>query len=432
MSFLRKGKPETFVLLAAGESWTLNGVEIRRNWARAVELVQEQAKSLPVEVTIRDEKFQRDVLIHEGGRLEEIPETKRPVEELDADEDAAAMAVSGEDEDARGLSKLLIGSPRKKVVVGAGAVVLASLTVAGVLVFTQNGDAHGGQTGDAAAQEPWTLPEDEAALALNGQHLIVSTDSRSGLALYDTETGDLLDSWDISTTGGARVMSTPEALAVDAGEGQVIVATAESQRLREGELNTRGSAPVLHSGSTYTAMNSLGEAEQVPDGAVVFAGDPDGAYLATSPATVTDPEGNEVDLDEPADGYERTLFIAASPERIVTVWADPDAEDSSRLVIHDPTTGEVLTAEDTDEENFTPVRGSVLIGEESYITEDHELEALCEDYEVLTGHLLCPDGDGWDSPVGDISTEEDLLAVSPDAYIQASDRTVHTLTDTED
>lgn len=434
VSFLRKGKTETFVLLAAGETWTLNGVKIRRNWAEAVQLVQEQAKSLPVVVTIKDAKFQRDALIHDDGRLEEIAGTKQPVEHSeDADDaDNDATAVSAEDEAGRGLSKLLVGSTRKKVAVGAGAVGIVALIVGGILVFTEDGDAHGDQDGDAAEQEPWTLPEDESPLALNGRHLIASTDSRSGLALYDTETGSLLDSWDISTTGGARVMSTPEALAVDAGEGEVVVATAESQRLRDGELNTRGSAPVLHSGNTYTAMNSLGEAEQVPDGAVVFAGDLDGAYLATAPATVTDPEGAEVDLEEPAEGYERTLFIAASPERIVTLWEDSDEEDAPRLVIHDPASGEVLTAEPTEEVDFTPVRGTVLIGEEFYLTEDQELEELCADYEVLTGYLLCPDDDGWTSPVEEISADEELLAVSPDAYIQASDRTVHILTDTED
>lgn len=430
VSILRKGKPETFVLLAAGETWTLNGVKIRRNWAEAVELVQEQAKTLPVEVTIKDAKFQRDVLIHDGGRLEEIPGTKRPIDESEDDEDSAAAADAAEEESTRGLSALLAGSHRKKVIIGAGVIVLASLTASGIWVFSQNGD--GDQNDDAAVQEPWIFPEDETPLALNGRHLLASTDDRSGLALYDTETGTLLDSWDISTTGGARIMSTPEAIAVDPGEGEVVVATMESQRLREGELNTRGSAPVLHSGSTYTAMNSLAEPEQIPDGAVVFAGDPDGAYLASSPATVTDPDGNDVDLEEPAEGYERTLFIAATPERIVTLWADPEEEESSQLVIHDPESGDVLTAEETDEEDFTPVRGTVLLGEEFYLTEDHELDALCEGYEVLTGHLLCPDGNGWASPISDITADEDFLAVSPEAYIQASDRTVHTLTDTED
>lgn len=451
----KKQRSESFAL-TTGEVWTLNGQRLpRKSWSDAIARIIEGATQYPARVVITEgSNPSRIVLIHESGRIESAEESEIPVSSEEAAEETqeteeapevaeAALEASeespsttsladgnddllpgAEEEEPELLDAALTQEPddgsrnrRKRVVLSAAAVlVFVGLVVAAFAVFA------GGESSEAEQSGEETLPEEADPLVINGAHILAAIEDRSSLALYEVSTGEQIETWELSTEDGARVMSTPEALAVDTTNGEVLLVTGENQDVYDGALNTRGAAPVIVDGEQYRSVGDPEESRDLPEGAAIFAGAAEGAYLAESPATVSTPEEDEIDLDSPEGDRALENFIAADSERIVTRWVDDD--DSAVLAVHDPATGDLQDTVAVDTETFSVVGDTVLVGESNYL-DGGEISPLCEDSEVITETIMCPTDDGWESLDGELTTDTDLLAISGEARVTA-DHTIET------
>lgn len=327
---------------------------------------------------------------------------------------------------------------RTILLVGGSAVllVLSAATGATYLLGQQDGRAESADetTGEGAAtdaeQRDWTLPDDVEPMIFTDQSLLVQEGDR--VRALDTQTGEETDSWEIDGSNASRVMKTDHGAAIDDTAGTVLLFTEEEATTVEGSLNARGNTPVvITEDDGYLHPNDLSEEQDTPNGSVVLSGVPSGAVMASAPATVRFPDGDDIDLEEPEEMDETSLdsWIAADESRVVTLWTDDDDSDSS-LVTHDPDTGEILTEETVENIDFTVTNG-LVVSEEHYLDEDNELQQMCENFRTVSGYVLCDTEDGWEAPHGDVTAAQLPQAISAQELI-TSDGEYQTTDTTDD
>jgi hypothetical protein len=416
---MRRGQkdPELFVIVpgAAGEPWTINGEPTDADTPRdAINRVHTLATRFPARVNIHEGEQVIALEVDKRGRTQPIPaEPVMPivsVEELIAAPAVVAPVVVPAvptEPAADTKNPAPAGNthrPRRLITPmrAAGAVALVTVLGIGSTIASQESDdeQEPDATVNTAAQEPteaetpdgWALPEGQDIVSIIGDRII--TAEGTTVRFLDAESGE--ETWsmaDVDAAADVRSINGTTASAMDTGAGQVAVLRAGEVSVVSGALNARGTEPVITDGREYTGPD--GTPGSLTETQAVLAATAAGVVLFESPNKIVT-KGTAVELAAPESDAAITQAIRATDERAVLVWS---RGDTRWLVTHELATGAVQLQQEIGAAEVTVRSGIVWIGSDQTLVGD-EIRPLCEGGEQVTGTIICPVPDGWESADG--------------------------------